>query len=168
MSAPAAGARRGWYLRGVPTIRGLALRAFVVVPVGAVVMLLGSCASRASPSSADDGGVGGTASFGALDASLSARAGRLLGTCSGGPESSCHASGAGGMHLPDDPPNLVDVPSTERPSMVRVRRFDPDQSYLMLKILDDGGIDGGRMPLGGTLEPAEIETLRAWIAAGAP
>lgn len=128
-------------------------------------LVVGCGTSSTTPSEA---GVEGSTSFGALDASIGARAGRVLNACSGGPESACHASGAGGMHLPDDPPNLVDVPSTERPDMARVRRFDPARSYLMLKVLDDGGIDGGRMPLGGALDPADIETLRSWIEAGAP
>ena len=153
----------------------LALALSLVVPAFAAVAAatsLHACSSSspATPATPDaaDAAAEGPPTLGGLDASIGARAGRLLNSCSGGPESACHGTNAGGMHLPDSPPNLVDVPSVERPDLVRVRRFAPEESYLMLKILGDGGIDGGRMPLGGALDPSDIETFRAWIEAGAP
>lgn len=133
--------------------------------------LLLATACAGSPGPALDGDAGASPSFGGgrADASLPARAGTILLGCAGGPESSCHGLGAGGMHLPDRRANLVDVPSTERPDLVRVRPGDPDRSYLWLKVAGDGGIEGGRMPLDlGPLSAEDRETLRAWIAAGAP
>jgi hypothetical protein len=152
----------------VRSVRGIAVASFVLIACAAC-----AACSRAV-SNGDNGGEADAASappFVVLpaDASLADKAGRVLGTCAGGPESSCHGMSAGGMHLPDEPPNLVDVPSLGRPEMVRVKPFEPDQSYLFLKVLGDGGSDGGRMPLGADpLDPTSTEVLRAWIEAGAP
>ena len=67
--------------------------------------------------------------------------------------------------------SVVNVPSVEVPSLRRVRPFLPDSSYLVHKIQGTQasvGGSGGRMPLiGGPLTEEEIETVRAWIAAGA-
>lgn len=67
--------------------------------------------------------------------------------------------------------SVVNVPSVEVPSFRRVRPFLPDSSYLVHKIQGTQasvGGSGGRMPLiGGPLTNKEIETIRAWIAAGA-
>jgi hypothetical protein len=53
--------------------------------------------------------------------------------------------------------------------MVRVKPGDPSASYLYLKVLGDGGIDGGRMPYGATTyDPRLPELFFAWIEAGAP
>ena len=69
---------------------------------------------------------------------------------------------------------LVDVPSTQAP-LPRVTPGDPDRSYLLLKLrgthLGAGG-SGARMPLAGEgpgmhLSPAQIETIEAWVRAGA-
>jgi hypothetical protein len=102
------------------------------------------------------------------DASLGTRARFRLRSCAGGPESFCHAAAAGNLVLPGDGTNLVDIPSTERPELYRVAPGDPARSYLYLKVLGDGGIEGGSMPLGGPADPKLAALLADWIEAGAP
>jgi hypothetical protein len=63
---------------------------------------------------------------------------------------------------------LIDVPSIERPDLFRVKPGDPMQSYLYLKVLGDGGIEGGRMPLGFAYNPRIPAMFFDWIEAGAP
>jgi len=63
---------------------------------------------------------------------------------------------------------LVGVPSSEEPSLQRVKPGDPDHSYLVLKIQGSPGIQGGRMPLGGPYLPqSTIDTIRQWVTDGA-
>ena len=68
--------------------------------------------------------------------------------------------------------SIVDVPSVEAPALDRVEPGAPDDSYLVHKIegtFASVGGSGGRMPLGqGALPQADIDVIRAWIAAGAP
>jgi methionine-rich copper-binding protein CopC len=63
---------------------------------------------------------------------------------------------------------LVNVASAEVPSLMRVNPGNPDQSYIVQKL--QGNAAGGvRMPYGGPyLSQAQIDLVRAWIAAGAP
>lgn len=64
---------------------------------------------------------------------------------------------------------LVDVPSVEEPSLLRVKPGDPDDSYMVHKIEGLAGIEGGQMPLGETpLPQATIDAIRQWITNGAP
>lgn len=67
--------------------------------------------------------------------------------------------------------NIVNVPANERPGMWRVRPSQPDSSYLVHKVQGTQGNVGGigeRMPLGQpALAQAQIDLIRAWIAAGA-
>jgi hypothetical protein len=66
---------------------------------------------------------------------------------------------------------LVGAPSFQVPTLNLVTAGDPDQSYLMNKLLgsaEDVGGAGDIMPPGFGLGPADIEVVRAWIAAGAP
>lgn len=64
--------------------------------------------------------------------------------------------------------NIVNVPSTESPSLDRIKPNEPDNSYLYAKITG-AGITGGRMPLGGPyLTDAQISLVRDWIRRGAP
>jgi hypothetical protein len=75
------------------------------------------------------------------------------------------------MHLPDDDRNatsLIDVPSTQRPELPRVAPGDPWRSYLFLKVLGDGGIDGAPMPPSSAPDPRIPAVVYAWIEAGAP
>jgi len=65
--------------------------------------------------------------------------------------------------------NLVEVPSEQRPGLLRVMPFDADASYLMDKI--DGvnlAPDTDRMPVGGVLCDARADAIREWIEMGAP
>ncbi len=68
--------------------------------------------------------------------------------------------------------NIVNVPANQLTGMMRVRPGQPDQSYLVHKIQGTQASVGGagnRMPLVGTpLTQAQIDTIRDWIAAGAP
>ncbi len=64
--------------------------------------------------------------------------------------------------------SLVNVTSLEVPSMKRIVPGDPDNSYLVLKIQGSPGIVGVQMPAsGGPLTQAQIDEVRAWVAAGA-
>jgi mono/diheme cytochrome c family protein len=65
--------------------------------------------------------------------------------------------------------NIVGVPSTEQPTVMRVKPGDPDNSYLYRKITGAPGISGARMPFGGPfLSDAQIKLIHDWILAGAP
>ncbi len=68
--------------------------------------------------------------------------------------------------------NIVNVSAKQLAGMLRVRPGQPDQSYLVHKIQGTQASVGGtgnRMPLVGTpLTQAQIDTIRDWIAAGAP
>ncbi len=85
--------------------------------------------------------------------------------------SSCHGAGAGGLQLDDTttPADLVDVPSTVAAGAILVVAGDPAASYLLQKLeADPAAVEGSLMPppFGG-LDPASIERVREWIAAGA-
>jgi hypothetical protein len=87
--------------------------------------------------------------------------------------SGCHGGGApaAGLNLTAGQAyaNIVDVPSTEQPSLDRIEPSDPAASYLWLKVIGDPSISGGRMPLGGPFLSEELEDLlRGWIEVGAP
>lgn len=64
--------------------------------------------------------------------------------------------------------NLVDVPSVEIPSMMRVLPGDADNSYIIWKLEGRAGIIGQRMPLNLPALPSDqIEAIKAWINDGA-
>jgi hypothetical protein len=72
--------------------------------------------------------------------------------------------------------NLVGVPSTELPTMVRVKPGDPAASFLLHRVDGDActlpdcttTVCSELMPQGGPpLDEAKLLTLRAWIAQGA-
>jgi hypothetical protein len=91
---------------------------------------------------------------------------------------SCHGGGVASadLDLSDGAAyaNLVDVPVTNEGAkalhLLRVAPGDPDDSFLVLKL--EGKLaagEGVQMPLvGGPLPAAAIDTIRRWIAAGAP
>jgi Ca2+-binding RTX toxin-like protein len=84
---------------------------------------------------------------------------------------SCHtgASAPQGLRLdaPNSYANLVNVNSSEVPSLKRVKPSDPDNSYLVHKIEGTAAV-GARMPLGQSpLSAAQISLIRQWIVAGA-
>ena len=64
----------------------------------------------------------------------------------------------------------VNVPSGETPSLMRIRPFQPDSSYLVMKIRGTPGIKFVRMPFDGppSLSPADSITLVKWVKEGAP
>ena len=66
---------------------------------------------------------------------------------------------------------IVGIPSNQVPRLYRLMANVPDSSYIVLKLEGKAGAVGGlgtRMPLGGALTSQQIDTVRAWIAAGAP
>jgi len=62
--------------------------------------------------------------------------------------------------------NLIGVASSGY-AEVRVDPGNPEESLLYLKLTGAAGA-GPRMPAGGALEAAAIESFRVWIQAGAP
>jgi hypothetical protein len=85
--------------------------------------------------------------------------------------SSCHGSGAGGFTVSEDMTrdDVVNVPTALNPAVILVIAGDPDESYLVRKLEGGPNIQGEQMPPdGAALDPAEIERIRDWIAAGAP
>lgn len=63
---------------------------------------------------------------------------------------------------------IVNHPSTEMPSLSRIKPNDFANSYLYRKITG-AGITGERMPLGSPpLTDAQIQLIRNWIRRGAP
>jgi hypothetical protein len=87
--------------------------------------------------------------------------------------SGCHVTGAAAfdevLEAAVAYQRIVNVPSGEVPTLMRIRPGLPDSSYLVKKIRGDGDIVGGRMPLGPTpLTPAQIATISNWVTAGAP
>ncbi len=124
-----------------------------------------------------DGGESDTGDpFGDLDAgdpftadtSLGRKARGFLGSCNG--NEGCHVSGVAGLTFPpgDEARYVIDASSSERPSLLRAKPFDPSASYLYLKLLGDGGIDGSRMPPGQPFEPRLPALFFEWIEAGCP
>lgn len=91
---------------------------------------------------------------------------------------SCHggASPAAGLNLGDGQAfkGLVPVKSAQMSSKLRVAPGDFSSSYLYQKVIAGGAIATGteRMPLGcsgdSCLSSAQVDTLKAWISAGAP
>lgn len=83
----------------------------------------------------------------------------------------CHAGGGAPQGLRLDATNsyslLVGVPSTEVPSVVRVKAGDPDNSYVIQKLEGHAAV-GAQMPFGGPpLPAATIAVIRQWITDGA-
>jgi hypothetical protein len=84
---------------------------------------------------------------------------------------SCHqGTHVSGLELEDAQQShdeLVDVRSTEVPTLDRVEPGDPEASYLIDKLEDTQAV-GERMPLGQPpLPPETIAVIRQWISEGA-
>jgi mono/diheme cytochrome c family protein len=84
----------------------------------------------------------------------------------------CHVGGAAPEGLRLDATDsfnlLVGVPSTEVPSLLRVKPGDPDNSYIIQKLEGHAAV-GAQMPLGGPyLSTDTIAFVRQWITNGAP
>jgi hypothetical protein len=85
----------------------------------------------------------------------------------------CHGASAPaqGLNLSEGAAygDIVNVASSERPSLDRIEPNDPMASYLFLKVIGDSTIVGGRMPLGSPpLADDLIGLLQSWIERGAP
>jgi hypothetical protein len=83
----------------------------------------------------------------------------------------CHAGGGAPQGLRLDASNaytlLVGIPSTEEPSILRVKPGDPGNSYLVQKLEGHAAV-GAQMPFGEPPLPAEtIAAIRQWITDGA-
>lgn len=64
---------------------------------------------------------------------------------------------------------IVGVVSNQQSDLMRINPGNPDDSYLLRKVLGTPGITGAQMPLGGPfLSTEDIQTITDWIAAGAP
>lgn len=88
----------------------------------------------------------------------------------------CHAGGGAPQGLRLDAANsynlLVGVPSTEVPSLLRVKPGDPDSSYIIQKLEGHAAV-GAQMPFGcPTTQPCLTTSttafIRQWITDGAP
>jgi hypothetical protein len=88
----------------------------------------------------------------------------------------CHAGGSAPEGLRLDAANsynlLVGVPSTEVPSLLRVKPGDPDNSYIIQKLEGHAAV-GAQMPFGcPTTQPclttSTIAFIQQWITDGAP
>jgi hypothetical protein len=65
--------------------------------------------------------------------------------------------------------NIVNIASSQQPSIDRIEPNDPEGSYLYLKVIDDPSINGSRMPRGAPALAQELlDLLRDWIERGAP
>lgn len=83
----------------------------------------------------------------------------------------CHVGGGAPQGLRLDAADsynlLVGVPSTEVPTVLRVKSGDPDNSYIIQKLEGHAAV-GAQMPLGGPyLSSATIAFIRQWITDGA-
>jgi mono/diheme cytochrome c family protein len=88
---------------------------------------------------------------------------------------SCHTGddAPAGQNLTLGVAAVVDVASTEVPTMVRIAPGSLEDSYLWHKVSGTAASVGGvdtQMPLDGTgpLSQAELDTISGWIEAGAP
>jgi hypothetical protein len=84
----------------------------------------------------------------------------------------CHAGATAPQGLMLDAAHsynlLVNIPSTEVPSILRVKPGDPTNSYIIQKLEGHAAV-GGQMPLGETPLPATtIAFIAQWITDGAP
>jgi hypothetical protein len=65
--------------------------------------------------------------------------------------------------------SIVGMPSTEQPTLDRIKPGDPDSSYLVRKIQGGPGISGVQMPYHETpLPQSTIDAIRQWVTNGAP
>jgi hypothetical protein len=134
--------------------------------VAAVVLLTSSCGGGGGGRGGGDGGnppappPGGPVDFALLQSTI------FTPICT-----ACHAGGAAPLGLRLEAgvsyAMLVNVPSVEVPSLLRVAPGNPDASYLVHKIEGRAAV-GERMPLGGPpLPQTSIDNVRQWISAGA-
>ena len=155
-------------------------RSTFTLAFGATSIVIAACFQSATGDAGADASEAGCTSFcvdsGPIvdpfgDASLALRTRALFQqTCAGGPESGCHSEHAANLTLTLDPDggDVIDVLSSEAPTMVRVSPFDAGGSYLFWKVTNDPRIDGGAMPLNLPPDPRVPALIGSWIDAGAP
>ncbi|MDP9036869.1 MAG: hypothetical protein M3O50_18885 [Myxococcota bacterium] len=82
----------------------------------------------------------------------------------------CHGQGQGGLALSsgNEFATMVNVPSTQVPSLLRVAPGNPAASYVYRKIACDGGYVLSCMPKGGGFDANLARLFFDWIEAGAP
>src|SRR5271167_4171543 len=136
--------------------------------IGAGALLIGACAGNGEgldangrPLAPGGGTVPLSADFESIQANI------FTPICS-----VCHMGGGAPEGLRLDAANsynlLVGVPSTEVPSLLRVKPGDPADSYIIQKLEGHAAV-GAQMPLGGPyLSAATIGFVRQWISNGAP
>jgi hypothetical protein len=135
-------------------------------------LLAAACSSSGAPATSDAGAGGSPICITCRDASGLSNLGLVTGILSGrcANTDGCHGQGAGTLGL--SPGNvfapLINVRSSEVPSLFRVAPGDPAQSYVYLKLACEGGIEGGCMPLDGPLTPSQVQAFHDWMEAGAP
>jgi hypothetical protein len=130
-----------------------------------VLMILSGCGAGGGDDDGDDGGGGG------LQPTLQSIQANVFGPICA--QAGCHvgASAQQGLML-DSVDNsfqdLVDIASTEAPSLLRVSPGNPDNSYLVHKIEGRSTIVGAQMPLNQpALSEPQITAIRTWIQNGA-
>ena len=151
---------------------------FVPLVAGALAVLTGlaGCAgngnglnSQGLPVGSSSGGGGGTGTTGPFTADFqSIQDNVFTPICS-----PCHSGASAPKGLMLDAAHsynlLVGVPSTEVPSLNRVKAGDPDSSYIIIKLTNGAGIVGQQMPLMEMpLSQPTIDVIRQWITNGAP
>ena len=136
--------------------------------IAAGALLLGACAgngegldSNGRPVAPGGGTVPLSADFKSIQANI------FTPICS-----VCHVGGAAPEGLRLDATDsfnlLAGVPSTEVPSLMRVKPGDPNNSYIIQKLEGHAAV-GAQMPLGGPyLSTDTIAFVRQWITNGAP
>lgn len=150
------------------------------VRLASAAVLLGSLACAGEGTGPDNG-------TGYGDGTGNGNGGGAVSTLSGSVQPILTASCAvPGCHTGSAPPqdldlsegqtftNTVNVPANETAQttmLMRIRPEQPDSSYLVHKIQGThvaAGGSGGRMPLSGCcLSTTQINTIRAWVTAGA-
>lgn len=129
-----------------------------------MLMVLSGCGAGGGDDDDDNGG-------GVLQPTLSSIQANIFGPICA--QAGCHvgASAQQGLML-DSVDNsfqdLVEIASTEAPSILRVDPGDPDNSYLVHKIEGRSTIVGAQMPLNQpALSGPQIAAIRTWIQNGA-
>ncbi len=141
-------------------------RMWILLCLGFAVLLLSGCAVESEPTAPK------SSRSGNQDEVLFADqiAGSIFGTtCS---IAGCHDASTVSAGLKLTPADafaeLVNIQSTEEPSLKRVEPGDPENSYLWWKIRPGGPGNGTqRMPASGSLSDDQIELIRLWIEQGA-
>lgn len=139
------------------TARGTAFTTLVLVAIG--------CADAAPDPVGPDGGAPASVTFAGAVQPIFTRNCAFAGCHAGATPQMGMDLSAGAAYA-----NIVGVASVQLPSMDRVVPEQPDSSYVVLKLEGTAGTVGGvgtRMPLGGQLTTAQIDTIRVWISGGA-